>query len=363
MVTLTLPISLPNSCASPSILASLRRWACRSCSTIFLLDSVAATASFFGKRKLRAYPDATLTTWPRLPSFSMSSLSMTSMPISSRLELRRERQQRDVARFLDGVGETPLVRRAHARDAARNDLPALRHKGVQHLHVLVIDVVDALHAEAAHLLAPEILLLLRGDRFVAAGGTLSRAAWSSFGFGHELRLLRHAGHGGRRFRHLLRQGRLSRGRRCRSRSRPLGRPLVPLLLPFVQPLQRLVDAHRNELQNDVRDAQAALQFLHAIGFGRELEQHIGAFAILIDAIRQAALAPLFDFVHRCPGRSQLRSQLLYELIDFFVRSIRLHDKQLFVNPHASSSVKPGARRLNLVMAFATPSAIMERTAS
>src|SRR5271157_1314721 len=154
MVTLTLPISLPNSCASPSILASLRRWACRSCSTIFLLDSVAATASFFGSRKLRAYPGATLTTWPRLPSFSMSSLSITSMAISSRLELRRERQQRDVARLLDGVREPPLVRRAHARDAARHNPAPLRHKGVQHLHVLIVDVVHLLDAETAHLLAP-----------------------------------------------------------------------------------------------------------------------------------------------------------------------------------------------------------------
>src|SRR5579863_8544129 len=105
----------------------------------------------------------------------MSSLSMTSMAISSRLELRRERQQRDVARLLDGVGETPLMGRAHARDPPRHNLAALGHKGVQHLHIFVIDVIDLLHAEPAHLLAPEILLFLRGDRLVAAGGALSRA--------------------------------------------------------------------------------------------------------------------------------------------------------------------------------------------
>src|SRR5437879_4090341 len=42
------------SSASPLSLVSRRKCACRSCSTIFLLPSVAATASLFGNRKLRA---------------------------------------------------------------------------------------------------------------------------------------------------------------------------------------------------------------------------------------------------------------------------------------------------------------------
>jgi hypothetical protein len=113
----------------------------------------------FGQQEIAGVPGATFTTWPRLPSFSTSSLSMTSMRVSSCLELRRERQQGDVARLLDGVGEPPLVRRAHARNAARDDLAALRHEGVQRLDVLVIDVVDLLDAETAYLLAPEILFL------------------------------------------------------------------------------------------------------------------------------------------------------------------------------------------------------------
>src|SRR5580704_14296474 len=104
MVTDTPVISLARSCASTCSLASLRRWDCRSCSTIFLLDSVAVTASFLGMRKLRAYPGATLTTWPRVPRLLMSSLSITSMTFPS-LELRRERQQGDVARLFDGVGQ------------------------------------------------------------------------------------------------------------------------------------------------------------------------------------------------------------------------------------------------------------------
>src|SRR5689334_13262490 len=96
------------------------------------------------------------------------------------LELRRERQQGDVARLLDGIGQPPLVRGADAGNAARHDLAALGHEGVQQLHILVVDVVDLLDAEAAYLLAPEILFLLRGDGLVAARGPLAGAAWSSF---------------------------------------------------------------------------------------------------------------------------------------------------------------------------------------
>src|ERR1035438_4023007 len=95
----------------------------------------------FGSRKLRAYPDATLTTCPRAPNFSTSSLRMTSI-FPPALERGRERQQRDVPPLLDRVREPPLVRRAHARNTARHDFAPLRHEGVQHLRVLVVDIVD-----------------------------------------------------------------------------------------------------------------------------------------------------------------------------------------------------------------------------
>src|ERR1051326_6938618 len=107
---------------------------------------------------------------------------MTSM--AELLELGRKRQQRDIAGFLDGIAEAPLVRRADARDTPRNDLAALRDEGVQKLHVLVVDVIDLLNAKTAYLFASEILFLLGGDGFVAAGGTLCRAPRSSFGFRH-----------------------------------------------------------------------------------------------------------------------------------------------------------------------------------
>ena len=70
-----------------------------------------------------------------------------------------------------------LVRRAGARDAARQDLAALRHERAEQLHVLVVDVVDLVRAELADLAAAEqrapLLVLL-----VAAASAAPRAARS-----------------------------------------------------------------------------------------------------------------------------------------------------------------------------------------
>ena len=69
---------------------------------------------------------------------------------------------------------------AHTPEMRRGTiLPRSAMKRVQQPHVLVVDVVDLLDAEAAHLLAPEILLLAGRDRLVAAGGPLRRADGSS----------------------------------------------------------------------------------------------------------------------------------------------------------------------------------------
>lgn len=76
------------------------------------------------------------------------------------------------------------MRRAYARNAARRNLPALGNEGGEQPHFFVIDIVDPVDAESAHLLAPEILFLAC-DRLVAAGGTLRSADWSSaLGFCH-----------------------------------------------------------------------------------------------------------------------------------------------------------------------------------
>src|SRR4051812_37004898 len=70
------------------------------------------------------------------------------------------------------------MRGADSRNAPGRDLTALGNEGVQQAHVLVIDIVDFIHAEPAHLLAPEILLLAHPG-FVAAGGSRGPADGSA----------------------------------------------------------------------------------------------------------------------------------------------------------------------------------------
>src|SRR5690348_15369078 len=94
------------------------------------------------------------------------------------LDRCRKRQQCDVARLLDRFRQTTLMRRAHPGDTPGSNLASIADEGSQHAGVLIIDVVDLLDAEPAHLLAPEILLLAC-DRFVAAGGPLGGAPGSS----------------------------------------------------------------------------------------------------------------------------------------------------------------------------------------
>src|SRR5262245_13153754 len=76
---------------------------------------------------------------------------MTSM-ISSVHDVRN---QRDLACALDRRLQLPLVHRAGARDAARQDLAALGDERPQELDVLVVDVVDLVRAELADLAAAE----------------------------------------------------------------------------------------------------------------------------------------------------------------------------------------------------------------
>src|SRR5947209_5687088 len=113
------------------------------------------------------------------------------------------------------------MRRAHARNTARCDLSTLADEAHQHADVLIVDVVDLVHAEAAQFFAPEILLLA-GNRFVAAGGTHRSADRpSAFLFGHGLFLLS----GSSRFDGLPGDCMLGRGCRGRGRWRRWGRNL------------------------------------------------------------------------------------------------------------------------------------------
>src|SRR5208337_3288577 len=81
---------------------------------------------------------------------------------SRRLRARRapgKRQQRDIARALDGLAQPPLVARADAGHAPGQNLPALLHELRKYVRALVVDEVHLLDAELADFLLAEILAL------------------------------------------------------------------------------------------------------------------------------------------------------------------------------------------------------------
>ena len=63
--------------------------------------------------------------------------------------------------------------------------------------------------------------------------------------------------------------------------------------------QLLVDAHGDELDDAVRHADAALDFLHQRGLALDGQQHVRALTVLVDDVGQALLAPLLDLVDAC----------------------------------------------------------------
>ena len=67
--------------------------------------------------------------------------------------LCREGQQGDVARALDGERHLALMFRAVARNAAGQDLSALRDEAAELARVLIVDVIYLVHAERADFLA------------------------------------------------------------------------------------------------------------------------------------------------------------------------------------------------------------------
>src|SRR5258707_3016886 len=87
-----------------------------------------------------------------------------------------KRQQRDVARPLDGHAQPALMPRANARHAPWQNLPALLHELRQDVRALVVDEVHLLDAELAHLLLTEILALASGPASGTSAGTASTRA-------------------------------------------------------------------------------------------------------------------------------------------------------------------------------------------
>src|SRR5262249_29250187 len=96
--------------------------------------------------------------------------------------LRGERHQGDFPGALDGVGQHPLVRGAGAGSAPGQDLAPLRDELAQPRGVLVVDVLDPLHAEVTDFPANALVLaglLCRSWRHSGSFSTVLRRAHSS----------------------------------------------------------------------------------------------------------------------------------------------------------------------------------------
>src|SRR5713226_6578042 len=91
----------------------------------------------------------------------------------------RKRQQRDIARPLDGHAQPPLMPRANARHPPRQNLPALLHELRQDVRALVVDEVHLLDAELAHLFLAKILALASWPASGAARTPATRSAFAS----------------------------------------------------------------------------------------------------------------------------------------------------------------------------------------
>src|SRR5713101_8276522 len=76
-----------------------------------------------------------------------STILMSTAP-----SFRRERQEGDVPRPLDGPHELPLVPGAGSRDPSREDLSALGSEPLQQSYILVVDVRDLFLTELAEFL-------------------------------------------------------------------------------------------------------------------------------------------------------------------------------------------------------------------
>ncbi len=144
--------------------------------------------------------------------------------------------------------------------------------------------------------------------------------------------------------------------------RPPVCPLLPFFLALVEPLQRFVDPDCQKLDHRILNPEAPLEFLYHHRFGAELHQHVMPFAVFVHPVSQPALSPLVDFVDGAARIGDILAHQGNEAVDLFFCRIGFNDEQIFVNSH-SSSVEPGARRLNFAMDFSTPSAIRDSAAS
>src|SRR5260370_16077675 len=116
------------------------------------------------------YPARLRTTLPNSRGAATATGSLWSVSVIGIRLIGRERPKRHGAGALDGVLQLALMQRAGAGDAAGKDLAALRDELLQHLHVLVVDVLELLDAELADAL-PAIEEFLFAALLRAGGAT------------------------------------------------------------------------------------------------------------------------------------------------------------------------------------------------
>src|SRR5580698_106983 len=85
--------------------------------------------------------------------------------------------------------------------------------------------------------------------------------------------------------------------------------------------------------------------------------------MLVNPVRKPPFSPLVDLVNSAACCGDILAHLVDEVVDLFFCRIGFDDEQILVDSHSSSFVFPWARRLNFVMDFSTPSAIMDSVAS
>jgi hypothetical protein len=101
--------------------------------------------------------------------------SAPAISIKPLLQFGRERQQRDVLSALDRHRQPTLMPRAGPRHPAGKNLAAFLHECLQDVRLLVVDVIDAIDAEAAHFLLANIVALAALVRAARSTGTAATA--------------------------------------------------------------------------------------------------------------------------------------------------------------------------------------------
>ena len=147
----------------------------------------------------------------------------------------------------------------HRGDARRHDLAALGNVALQELHVLVVDLRRVIAGERAGLAAAEEGPAGGGLRAHTGAPSLSVSTAAAAVFGR-------------------------RPRSCSLRARACGWNWI---------VRSFSTRHGDVAQHVFVDLELALELDHGVGRRVDVQQHVMALAVLLDAVGEAAQAPIF----------------------------------------------------------------------